>query len=162
MITNMSNLWKTGSKENISLNDIFFILKKASKTKNHKIIVGSDSVKLGHEFIFTKAICILNSSYYDRRYFYLRTKIKDETYLNLSKRLLLETTYSIDLALIIKEKIDNVNIEIHADVNGNSKYKSSKYKNMITGYISGCGFEFKIKPEAFVASGIADCHTRKA
>jgi len=158
----MSNLWKTGSKENIKLNDIFNILEKAAKTKNHKIIVGSDSVKLGYDFVFTKAICILDSDYYDRRYFYLRIKVKDDSYLDLSKRLLKETTDSIDLALKIQEKISSANIEIHADVNSNSIHKSSKYKNMIVGYVSGCGFDCKIKPDSFVASGIADCHTRKA
>lgn len=158
----MSNLWKTGSKENIKLNDIFSILEKAAKTKNHKIIVGSDSVKLGYDFVFTKAICILDSDYYDRRYFYLRIKVKDDSYLDLSKRLLKETTDSIDLALKIQEKITSANIEIHADVNSNSIHKSSKYKNMIVGYVSGCGFDCKIKPDSFVASGIADCHTRKA
>ena len=158
----MSNLWKTGSKENINLDDIFKILEKASKTKNHKIIVGSDSVKSGYDFVFTKAICILDSEYYDRRYFYFRIKVKDDSYLDLSKRLLKETEDSIDLALKIKEKISNANIEIHADVNNNTIHKSSKYKNMIIGYVSGCGFDCKIKPDSFVASGIADCHTRKS
>ena len=158
----MSNLWKTGSKEDIDLDDIFIILEKASKTTNHKIIVGSDSVKIGYNFVFAKAICILDSDYYDRRYFYIRSKIKDDKYKDLYKRLLKETSDSIGLALRIREKIHNANIEIHADINPNCKFKSSKYKNMLTGYITGCGFSFKIKPESFVASGIADCHTRKS
>ncbi|NBR79560.1 MAG: hypothetical protein EBT71_05925 [Alphaproteobacteria bacterium] len=50
---------------------------------------------------------------------------------------------------------------IHADVNPDSKHLSSKYKNMISGYISGCGFDVKVKPLSFVASSIADQHTRK-
>tara|TARA_Y100001958_G_C21064386_1_gene426132 strand:+ start:390 stop:863 length:474 start_codon:yes stop_codon:yes gene_type:complete len=154
--------WKTGQKEITSIETIISILKEVSKYDDHKIIVGSDSVKLGYSFIFTKAICVINESYYDRRYFYCRTKIKDDSYLDLSKRLLKETTDSIDLAIKIREKISKANIEIHADVNSNSIHKSSKYKNMIVGYISGCGFDCKIKPDSFVASGIADCHTRKA
>ena len=158
----MSNLWKTGSKESIDLDDIFIILEKASKTKNHKIIVGSDSVKIGYEFVFAKAICVLDSEHYDRRYFYLRNKIHDDKYLDLYKRLLKETSDSIGLALKIREKIANANIEIHADVNPDITYKSSKYKNMIIGYILGCGFNCEIKPNSFVASGLADCHTRKA
>ena len=154
--------WKTGQKEIINIETILSILKKVSKSSNHKIIIGSDSVKLGYDFIFTKAICIMNEEFYDRRYFYFRTKIKDDSYLDLSKRLLKETTDSIDLALKVQKEIANANIEIHADVNENLIHKSSKYKNMIIGYISGCGFDCKIKPYSFVASGIADCHTRKA
>lgn len=159
----MSNLWKTGSKNEIDFEEICNILKEVSKSKNHKIIIGSDSVKLGYNFIFTKAICVLNSEYYDSRYFYFRDKIKDDSYLDLSKRLLKETTDSIELAMKLRDEINNnVNIEIHADVNENQKHLSSKYKNTISGYIQGCGFEVKIKPHSFVASSIADQHTRKS
>jgi len=156
----MSN-WKNGKKEIVKIETIIDILKQVSKSSDHKIIIGSDSVKLGYDFVFTKAICIMNEEFYDRRYFYYRTKIKDDSYLDLSKRLLKETTDSIDLALKVQSEISNANIEIHADVNESLIHKSAKYKNMIIGYIVGCGFDCKIKPESFVASGIADCHTRK-
>tara|TARA_B100000927_G_scaffold286633_1_gene278429 strand:+ start:1975 stop:2448 length:474 start_codon:yes stop_codon:yes gene_type:complete len=157
----MSN-WKTGRKEVVKLNDILLILEKVSKSDDHKIIIGTDSVKLGYNFIFTKAICIMNKEFYDRRYFYCRTKINDDSYLDLSKRLLKETTDSLDLAIQIRDKLSQANIEIHADVNPDSKHLSSKYKNMISGYISGCGFDVKVKPLSFVASSIADQHTRKS
>ena len=156
----MSN-WQTGRREVVNLNDILVILRKVSMSTNHKIIVGSDSVKLGYNFIFTKAICVINEEFYDRRYFYCRTKIQDDSYLDLSKRLLKETTDSLDLAIQIRDKLSNANIEIHADVNPDSKHLSSKYKNMISGYITGCGFDVKVKPMSFVASSIADQHTRK-
>ena len=156
----MSN-WKTGRKEIVNINDILLILEKVSKSKDHKIIVGSDSVKLGYNFIFTKAICVMNKDFYDRKYFYCRTKIKDDSYLDLSKRLLKETTDSLDLAIQIRSSLSNANIEIHADVNPDAKHLSSKYKNMISGYIAGCGFDVKVKPLSFVASSIADQHTRK-
>tara|TARA_S200000501_G_C20815152_1_gene740208 strand:+ start:1182 stop:1655 length:474 start_codon:yes stop_codon:yes gene_type:complete len=156
----MSN-WKNGRKEVVNIEEILVILKKVSKSAKHKIIIGSDSVKLGYNFIFTKAICVMNEEYYDRRYFYCRTKIKDDSYLDLSKRLLKETTDSLDLAIQIRDTLSNANIEIHADVNPDSKHLSSRYENMISGYISGCGFDVKVKPLSFVASSIADQHTRK-
>ena len=157
----MSN-WKTGSREIVNLNDILLILKKVSTSDHHKIIIGSDSVKLGYNFVFTKAICVMNEDFYDRKYFYCRTKIQDDSYLDLSKRLLKETTDSLELAIQIRDKLSNANIEIHADVNPDSNHLSSKYKNMISGYISGCGFDVKVKPLSFVASSIADQHTRKS
>ena len=158
----MNDFWKTGKKEEIDLENIYKILQTVSKSKNHKIIIGTDSVKLGYNFIFTTAICILNHEFYDRRYFYVREKIKDDSFLDLPKRLLKETEDSIHLALNIKNKLTSANIEIHADVNTDSKHLSSRYTNMITGYVSGCGFKVKTKPQSFVASSIADLHTRKA
>jgi len=155
-------LWKTGKKEIIEYKDMLNILRKVSESNNHKIIIGTDSVKLGHDFIFSNAICVLNTNeFYDRRYFYTRFKVKDNSFYDLSKRILKETSESIDIALKIKKEIKKANIEIHADVSENSVHMSSRYKNMITGYISGCGFTYKIKPDSFVASGIADVHTRK-
>jgi len=157
----MKDCWKTGKRESISSKDIFQILETVSKSKGHKIIVGTDSVKLGRNFIFTSAICVLNVDFYDKRYFYAREKIKDDTYLDLSHRLLKETEDSIKIALDIKNKFKTANIEIHADVNECSNHLSARYKNMIKGYVSGCGFNVKTKPQSFVASSIADLHTRK-
>tara|TARA_B100000963_G_C22452890_1_gene591974 strand:- start:213 stop:689 length:477 start_codon:yes stop_codon:yes gene_type:complete len=158
----MSNCWKTGKREFITFNEICKILKEVTISDSHLIIVGSDSVKLGYNFVFTKAICILNEEYYNSKYFYFRDKIKDDSYLDLSKRLLKETIDSIDLAMKIKDVCCDAKIEIHADVNPDAKHLSSKYKNMISGYIQGCGFNVKIKPDSFVASSIADHHTRKS
>ena len=156
-------LWKTGKKEVINFNDMLEILKKVSESSNHKIIIGTDSVKLGYDFVFSNAICVVNTNnFYDRRYFYTRFKVRDDSFYDLSKRILKETSESIDIALNIKKEIQKANIEIHADVNDNSAHMSSRYKNMVIGYITGCGFDYKIKPDSFVASGIADVHTRKS
>lgn len=157
----MNNHWKTGSKETVSSTKLLDILKAVSKSKNHKIIIGTDSVKLGYNFIFTTAICVFNDDFYDRKYFYVREKIKNDIYLDLHKRLLKETQDSINIALLIKEELSNANIEIHADVNSDSKHLSAKYNSTVTGYITGCGFKVKTKPDSFVASSIADLHTRK-
>ena len=157
----MDICWKTGSRKIIKLEEIIDIVRSVSKFKDHKVIIGSDSVRLGHEFVFTKAICILNEAKHDRRYFYYRDTLQDKNFSDLSTRLLKETTDSINLAYLFREKIKNLNIEIHADVNDDNKHLSSRYHKMISGYITGCGFKVKIKPESFVASSIADLHTRK-
>tara|TARA_B000000557_G_C20799041_1_gene454639 strand:+ start:182 stop:682 length:501 start_codon:yes stop_codon:yes gene_type:complete len=155
--------WKNGSKKIVEYSKIISILKKVEKYEDHKIIVGSDSIKFIDHFIFTNSICVLNNNnFYDRRYFYLRNKIKDNRFYDLPARLLKETEYSIDIALDIQNKLENANIEIHADINKNPKHNSGKYINMVTGYIKGCGFDFKIKPDSFVASSIADNYTRKS
>ena len=158
MITN----WKNSKRKPVKICEIISILKKVSEQKNHKIIIGSDSVKSANEFIFANAICIINdNNFYDRRFFYSRKKVLDSSYRNISNRLLKETTESIEIANMIKKEINNINIEIHADVNFDSQFKSYKLKNTITGYVNGCGFKCIIKPDSFVASGIADLFTRK-
>ncbi len=156
-------VWKTGQKKQTTFNNIIEILNNVANDKDHKIIIGSDSVKLGSLWIFTKAIAVINptTGFYDRRYFYLREEVSDKSYRDLSKRLLKETTDSIKIAMDIQKDISSVNIEIHADVNEEIKHNSARYKNMISGYITGCGFKVKVKPYSYVASSIADSHTRK-
>lgn len=153
--------WRDGKKNFVDYDDIIDRLKKISLLEDHKIIIGTDSVKVQDHWVFTKAIAIFSpDKELDRKYFYLRD-IFFEDYVDLSKRLLKETSDSISLALDIKNKVENANIEIHADVSKNSINKSNKYLNYVTGYISGCGFDVKTKPDSFVASSIADNHTRK-
>ena len=154
--------WKNSKKQIFTQTEVIQILKKVVKNKNHKIIVGTDSVKLGGKFVFANAICVINdNSFYDRRFFYTKRKVSDDSYYDLSKRLLKETTDSIDIAFKIRKKINCANIEIHADINTNKQHNSSRYESMIKGYITGCGFVCKVKPDSFVASGIADVYTKK-
>ena len=154
--------WKNSKKQIFTQDQVMQILVKVAQSKGHKIIVGSDSVKLGEAFVFANAICVLNkNNFYDRRFFYSKRKVFDDTYYDLSKRLLKETHESIDIAFEIKDKVKDANIEIHADVNEDTKHLSAKYKNMVVGYITGCGFDCKVKPDSFVASGIADIYTKK-
>ena len=157
-------VWKTGRKKQTTFSNIIKILNDVSIDKDHKIIIGSDSVKTGNLWVFTKAIAVINpvSGFYDRRYFYLREEIDDLSYIDLSKRLLKETSDSIEIAMRIQKDISRANLEIHADVNEEVQHNSARYKNMVSGYITGCGFDVKIKPYSYVASSIADNHTRKS
>ena len=156
------SVWKSATNEKMCLKDIITILRKVSCSKEHKVIIGTDSVKLGDNFIFASAICILNKNFYDRKYFYLRQKSNNPNYADLSVRLLRETRDSIDLALMLVDEVSGINIEIHADVNPQVDHMSSRYLGMVSGYILGCGFDVKVKPESYVASAVADFHTRKS
>lgn len=159
----VSDIWKNGKRKIIPYLDMLKILRDVSEYQDHKIIIGTDSVKSQQSFIFTSTICIFNEyENYDRTYFYNRKKIKDDSYYVLAKRLLKETSDSIEIANFLNAALDNPNLEIHIDVNTDPKHKSSKFKNTLIGYVTGCGFECRVKPESFVASSIADNHTRKA
>lgn len=156
------SVWKSAKNEKICLNDIASILKKVALNKEHKVIVGTDSVRLGDNFVFASAICILNKNFYDRKYFYTKHKSDNPSYADLSVRLLKETKDSLDIAFELTNLVSDVNIEIHADVNPEDSHMSSRYLGMVSGYILGCGFDVKVKPESYVASAVADFHTRKS
>ena len=158
----VSDTWKNGKRKIIPYLEMLKILKDVSEYQDHKIIIGTDSVKSQQSFIFTSTICIFNEyENHDRTYFYNRKKIKDDSYYILAKRLLKETSDSIEIANFLNAALDNPNLEIHIDVNTDPKHKSSKFKNTLIGYVTGCGFDCRVKPESFVASSIADNHTRK-
>ena len=116
--------WKNSKSQTFTQVEVFNILNKVAEYKYHKIIVGTDSVKLGEEFVFANAICVINTNnIYDRRFFYSKQKILDSKYYDLSNRLLKETSDSIKIAFSIKEKIKKANIEIHADVNNEANHQ---------------------------------------
>lgn len=153
-------MWICGNKEVIDEDDFNNIMKHHTK-RNGKIIVGTDSILLHKKFIFVNAVCCVGKeSKFHGRYFYKRYLDKNEANKNIVYRLMKETTDSIELANLIKDITMSDNIEIHMDVNNNSKFLSGKYSSAVTGYILGAGYNYKIKPDAFVASSVADRHTR--
>ena len=158
----MNDKWfSITEKKWFSIEEIDSLLKEVSSIKNHKIIIGTDSLKRNSQFIFTTAICIdCENSNYHRRYFYKRVKYKNDKFYDLCVRLTKETSMSIDISNFIK-KNDFYNIEIHADINLNKKHESQIYSNMLKGYINGCGFSCILKPDSYAASSVADRHTRK-
>ena len=54
--------WKNSKKQTFSQNEVLSILNKVAENKKHKIIVGSDSVKIGGDFVFANAICVINEN----------------------------------------------------------------------------------------------------
>ena len=72
-----------------------------------------------------------------------------------------EATLTLGAAHFIRENIPDAEIEVHFDISGEEKYKSNKSMNIITAYAKGFGFKFKIKPEAWAASGAADNHCKR-
>ena len=82
-------------------------------------------------------------------------------FVNWRNRILQEVLLSCDLALYLKESflkgLEGFNCQfkyIHADISENGKTKDMVKE--LTGLIRGNGFEPKIKPEACIASVVAD------
>jgi len=132
----------------------------------YDIIVGCDSSS-GDEPTFPVAIAILRIGEGGR--FFLK-KIKyspaiNKKFINWKNRILEEVLISCDLALSLRESFKNRVQErnsrveyqfryIHADIG--EKGKTKDMIKELTGLIRANGFEPKIKPEAYIATTLAD------
>ena len=144
------------------LDEIFLYIEEDPKY-NYEIIVGCDSSS-SEEPSFPIAIVVLKKGA-GGRFFLRKVKYNKRKFYNLHERILEEVLLSCRLALELRDAINkrvikmpsSLNYEfeyIHADVGANGATKDMIKE--IVGLIKGNGFEAKIKPEAYVASIVAD------
>ena len=129
--------------------------------KFYDIIVGCDSSS-GDEPHFPVAVVILRKGE-GGRFFLKKIGYKNRKFYNWKTRVLEEVLLSCELALFLRENVENklkvnsFNYQfryIHADIGENGQTKDMIKE--VTSLIRGNGFEPKIKPEAYVASTVAD------
>jgi len=135
-----------------------FIISAKSKDWNVKMIIGCDSQNRGDHWLFAVAVA-LHSIGHGGTFFIHRKKVHQK--LHLSDRLFQEAALSLEIAEQIKGNkiVDLVDgIEIHADVGHNGK--SSKYANAIKAMIEAYGYIGQIKPDAPIATHLADHYVR--
>lgn len=137
-----------------------------SPGKFYDVIVGCDSSS-GVEPHFPVAIVVLKKGE-GGRFFLKKISYSERKFFNWKQRVLEEVFLSCQLALCLREKLEkkiermseNLDYQfryIHADVGENGATRDMIKE--VTGLIRGNGFEPKIKPEAFVASSVADRYT---
>jgi len=131
--------------------------------KFYDVVVGCDSSS-GLEPDFPLVIVVLRKGE-GGRFFLKKIKYPEKKFYNFRQRILEEVLLSCELALFLREDLgtvisqssSNLNYEfryIHADVGENGATRDMIKE--ISGLIKGNGFEPKIKPEAYVASAVAD------
>jgi predicted RNase H-related nuclease YkuK (DUF458 family) len=132
--------------------------------KFYDVIVGCDSSS-GEEPHFPVAVVILRVGE-GGRFFLKKVKYSQERrFYNWKQRILEEVFLSCQLALVLREELqkkiqnlkENFNYQfryIHADIGENGLTKEMIKE--VTGLIRANSFEPKIKPEAYVASTVAD------
>ena len=131
--------------------------------KFYDIIVGCDSSS-GETPDFPVAVVILRVGE-GGRFFLKKIAYKNRKFYNWKMRILEEVLLSCELALLLRENFEkkiqnlgpNPNYQfryIHADIGENGATRDMIKE--VTGLIRGNGFEPKIKPEAYVASTVAD------
>jgi predicted RNase H-related nuclease YkuK (DUF458 family) len=92
--------------------------------------------------------------------FVQKSRIKQK--MSMRERMLNEVGASIAVADELREVAakNDVEIEIHADINQDPKFPSQQAWSDAQGYTKGMGFTFISKPDAYASSVCADrlCH----
>ncbi len=126
-----------------------------------KLFVGCDSNIISNICTYANVICLYNEDKRNGGRYFVR-KLREP--MKLSKyphsRLMQEAQHAVEIALELSELFPSENIEIHLDVNSQKNQLSHSLADQLSGYAKSAGFECKIKPDSWAASGIADCHTR--
>ncbi len=143
-----------------------------------EFIVSCDSQRHGNKIIYVTTIVFLRigsggSAYYLKEYETIpystdkpdknSAKQRDKVQALIKRRLWNECVKAVKCALWLDTILMPLNlkvIEIHEDINSNKKYKSNDMLKAIVGYIEAVGYKPIIKPNAWVASTIANSKTK--
>lgn len=128
-------------------------------TQKYNLIIGSDSFR-SNETVFVSAI-VIHRVGHGGRYFY--KKRRGGKVMSLRHKIIYETTMSIELASVLREKLSEngyarLPVEIHLDVGNNGETKNIIRE--VVGMVTGCGYVAVTKPDSYGASKVADRHSR--
>jgi predicted RNase H-related nuclease YkuK (DUF458 family) len=153
--------WFSGSGERVPFEDILTFVEQHS-SRNGIVYVGCDSFLQKRVCIFSTAICLCNADgQAGGRYFIKKTKFRSDYFVSLLQRITAEVQDSISVGTRLLAHDPQTKIELHLDVSGPEKdNKTSRFADMMVGYVKGSGFACKIKPLAFAASSVADKHSK--
>ena len=153
--------WTTGSNKNIDFYEILKIIKEHT-TKGSKIFIGSDSFLTSKKVCFASAICLYGKEA-PSRYFFFKENLQNKKFKALISRITEETRRSVEIGCFLMSEYNfhPSNIELHLDVSpfsaGNA---TSKFSDMLKGYVQGYGFDFQLKPNAWASQAVADRHSK--
>jgi hypothetical protein len=123
--------------------------------KNPELFIGTDSKKRG-PFVYFALVVILYFEKSGGAVFFCRNveKIK----MNMESRLIREAEYSLAAATKLVDLCNEyaIPMSIHCDYNPNPAHKSNGVVSAALGYITGMGFNGKIKPDSWAATTAAD------
>lgn len=161
-------LWKIhGESKKYTSAEVFDKIKTLSeKAKENgygsSISIGTDSQMCKGGYQFITAICHYTHGK-GGLYFYRPEFIQNSHFNKNNKkaRMFEEANRSIELANLLFEET-SLPAEIHLDAShANKKVFTSDIVEQLKGYVVSCGYEVKIKPDSYMASAIADRHSKK-
>lgn len=127
--------------------------------QTYNLIIGTDSF-LNSETLFVSAV-IIHRVGHGGKYFYKKNPRRKME--NLKQRIFFEATMSLELASLIKTRLDDngfrkLPVEIHLDVG--DKGETREIIRELVGMVTGSGYAARTKPDSFGASKVADRHSK--
>ena len=153
--------WVTGSNKKIDFYDLLRLTREYIQ-KGAKVFIGSDSFISQNKVCFASAVC-LHGSGEGGRYFFFKDFLPKPQYSQIVTRITEETRRSIEIACLFMDEygINPHNIELHLDVSPfGTNNGTSKYSDMLKGYVQGYGVNYRLKPDAWASQTIADKHSK--
>ena len=125
----------------------------------YKVIVGTDSESRNARADFVTAI-IVHRIGKGGLYFWSQNRLSN--LVTLADRIAKETQFSIELAWRLRDTFRHNGLsgyepEVHLDIGEGGVTRDMI--RWVTGMVLGSGFEYKIKPDSFGATKVADRHT---
>ena len=154
-------VWFSGAGDEVLFDDLIKIV-KAHVKKGSKVFIGTDSFIAKRKINFASAIC-LHGENTSGRYFFTREYENLNKFNALVFRITEEVRRTIELAdhLYSQEQLDPSVIEVHIDVSPFGRQAAtSKFSEMLQGYVHGAGYDCKVKPNAWASQTVADKHSK--
>lgn len=131
------------------------ILREKDQGHQLRVCIGTDSQVKGSATEFATAIVFIRKGC--GGFMYLNKEVSNEK-MSIKQRMMKEVAKSIDVAYHLSSVFTNHNIdmEVHVDINTSPLFKSNDALRDAIGYITGMGFSFKAKPDAFASSSCAN------
>lgn len=132
------------------------VIAREKKSGNElKVCIGTDSQVKGKVTEFATVIVFIRKG--KGGFMYICNEVT-HVKMSIKERMLMEVAKSIEISYALCEifTLYKVDMEVHADINTNPKFKSNDALKEAMGYITGMGFAFKAKPNAFASSCCAN------
>jgi len=130
---------------------------RAEQAAGHdlKVCIGTDSQVKGRTTEFATVIVFMRKG--KGGFMYVRQWWVTHK-MSVKERMLSEVAKSVETACELTELFSTygVEMEVHTDINTNPKFKSNDALKEAMGYITGMGFAFRAKPDAFASSCCAN------
>ena len=155
----MHMVWRKFNGETISIPIAEHVKKcieeETAKNNKLKVYIGTDSQVKQSVTEFATVIVFLREK--NGGFMFIHNEKTNQTF-HIKERMLLEVSKSVEIAYSLCDLFieHDVEMEVHADINTNSQFKSNEALKDAMGYIMGMGFAFKAKPDSFASSCCAD------
>lgn len=158
--------WKDADGNTVDDQAFFDWLQKNRGVLNedYELIIGVDSHLHGTTYRFISVVCIYlkgrGGFYYYTTSEQHRKEFKGAYPAKVKARMFHETSLAIELATEIQEKTKRAPV-IHIDASPPGAGEvTSLFSDSLKGYVTASGFDAVLKPWSFVASGVANKHSK--